>query len=74
MWHAHKNGTDVLRSTRETVAWGESAPASGEGSERGEERAGKEINLYLLGLLHSVASYFYVVFSFEVSKSHCAIL
>lgn len=37
MWHAHKNSTDVLRSTRETGAWGESAPACSEGSERGKE-------------------------------------
>lgn len=56
------------------AAWGASAPACSEGSGRREERGGKEMNSYLLGWLRSAASYFYIVFSFEVSKSHCTIL
>jgi len=77
MWHARKNGPDVLRSAREAGL------ARGVGSkccclQRGRREKGREgrkrDNLYLLGLLRSAASYFYIVFSFRVSKSHCTIL
>jgi len=76
MWHAHKIGADVLGNTEDAglTGAGMRAPGCNEGRGRREEMGGKESISYLWCLLHAAASYFYIMFSLEVSKSHCTIL